>query len=91
MIKRKIKALADRIEDGLRSLTGRISPDGRVFIILVMLILFGGGSIYMTVSSIYNMGKRNGKQMQIKHIERLELRQKQERDSINLIKEFRYE
>ena len=91
MIKRKIKALSDRIEDGLRSLTGRISPDGRVFIILVMLILFGGGSIYMTVSSIYNMGKRNGKQMQIEHIERLELDRKQERDSINHIKEFRYE
>ena len=79
------------MEYGLRSLTGRISPDGRVFIILVMLILFGGGSIFMTVSSIYNMGKRNGKQIQIEHIERLELRQKHERDSINHIKEFRYE
>ena len=79
----------DWLEDNLKSLLGRITPDGRIIIILMMLFLFGGGSIYMTVSSIYNMGKKNGQQMQIEHIERLELQQKT--DSINHKNNFNYE
>ena len=81
----------DWLEDNLKSLLGRITPDGRIIIILMMLFLFGGGSIYMTVSSIYNMGKKNGQQMQIEHIERLELQQKQKTDSINHKNNFNYE
>jgi len=81
----------DWLEDNLKSLLGRITPDGRIIIILMMLFLFGGGSIYMTVSSIYNMGKKNGQQMQIEHIERLELQQKQKADSINHKNNFNYE
>jgi hypothetical protein len=55
-----------------------------------MLLLFGGLSIYMTVSSIYNMGKKNGQQqMQIEHIKRLELEHKV--DSVKQIKQFDYE
>ena len=88
MVKEKITAVRDWFEDGLRSLLGRITPDGRVVIILVMLFLFGVGSIYMTVSSIYNMGKSKGRQMQIEHIERLEL---QQADSINQLNRFNYE
>lgn len=91
MIKEKITFVRDWIEDGLRSLLGRITPDGRIITILIMLFLFGGGSIYMTVSSIYNMGKSKGQQMQIDHIERLELQQKQQTDSINQLNRFNYE
>lgn len=91
MIKKKLTAVRDWMEDGLRSLLGRVTPDGRIIIILIMLFLFGGGSIYMTVSSIYNMGKKSGQQMQIEHIERLELQQKQQADSINHKNNFNYE
>lgn len=91
MIKKKLNAISDWIDDSLRSLLGRVTPDGRVIIILIMLFLFGGGSIYMTVSSIYNMGKSKGQQMQIEHIEGLELQQKQQADSINQINNFNYE
>jgi spore maturation protein SpmB len=91
MIKKKLTAVMDWIEDGLRSLLGRVTPDGRIIIILIMLFLFGGGSIYMTVSSIYNMGKKNGQQIQIEHIERLELQQNQQADSINHKNNFNYE
>ena len=91
MIKKKITAVSDRLENGIRSLLGRITPDGRVVIILVMLFLFGGGSIYMTVSSIYNMGKKNGQQMQIEHIERLEFQHQHKTDSIKQINKFDYE
>lgn len=90
MIKKKITAVRDWMEDGLRSLLGQITPDGRVIIILAMLFLFGAGSIYMTVSSIYNMGKSKGQEMQIEHIKLLEL-QRQQTDSINHLKKFNYE
>ena len=92
MIKKKITDVRDWMEDGLRSLLGQITPDGRIIIILVMLFVFGAGSIYMTVSSIYNMGKKSGQQqMQIEHIKRLELEHTQKADSINQINRFDYE
>ena len=89
MIKKKLTAVRDWLEDGLRSLLGRITPDGRIIVILVMLFVFGAGSIYMTVSSIYNMGKKSGRQMEIEHIKRLELEHKA--DSINQLNRFKYE
>lgn len=91
MIRKIFTAIKDWMEDSLRSLLGRITPDGRIIIILVILFLFGGGSIYMTVSSIYNMGKKSGRQIEIEHIERLELQQKAQPDSINQIIDLKYE
>ena len=92
MIRKKITNLRDRIEDGLRSLLGQISPDGRIVVILVILFLFSAASIYITVSSIYNIGKKSGReQMQIEHIKRLELEQQQKADSINQLNRFEYE
>ena len=57
----------------LRRLAGRISPDMRVAIILVMLAVFGALSVYMTVSSIYRIGRNDGKELGIEHIRRLQL------------------
>lgn len=91
MIKKKITDVRDWMEDSLRSLLGQITPDGRIVIILIVLFLFGAGSIYMSVSSIYNMGERNGRQILIEHIKRLELEQKQQADSINRLNQFNYE
>lgn len=92
MIKKKLIDFRDWLEDHLKSLLGEISPDGRITIIIIMLFLFAGGSIYMTVSSIYNMGKKSGQQqMEIEHIKRLEPEQQQKADSINQIKRFDYE
>ena len=57
MIRKIINRVSEWLEDRLRSIIGPLSPDARVIVILVMLFVFGAGSIYMTVSSIYNMGK----------------------------------
>jgi hypothetical protein len=91
MIKKKLTAIGDWIDDGLRSLFGRITPDGRITIILIMLFVFSAGSIYMTVSSIYNMGKKSGRQMEIEHIKRLELEHTQKADSVKQSNNFNYE
>ena len=92
MIRKLINQVNEWLEDKLRSIVRPLSPDTRVIVILTMLLLFGSLSIYMTVSSIYNMGKKSGQQqMQIEHIKRLELEHKQEADSVKQLNDFNYE
>ena len=91
MIRKLINRVNEWLEDKLRSIIRPLCPDTRVIVILTMLLLFGGLSIYMTVSSIYNMGKKSGQEMQIEHIKRLELEHTQKADSINQLNRFKYE
>ena len=89
-MKNIIKELGYSIEDFLKRICGEITPDKRLTVILVMLLVFTVANIYFTVSSIYNWGKENARkeQLQIEHIRRLELR----KDSINnKLNEFNYE
>lgn len=74
MIGRIIVKVQDWADEKLRRLCGRITPDRRVVIILVMFVLFGGLSVYMTVASIYNIGKSDGRELGIEHINRLQLK-----------------
>ena len=60
-------------DERLRRLAGRITPDMRVMIVLVMMLAFGGLSVYMTVSAIYRIGRNDGREMGIEHIRRLQL------------------
>ncbi len=87
MRKKIFKTIAVKIEDRLQLLVGQINTDQRIIITVVFLLSLGIGSIYMTVSSIYNMGKRKGQQMKIEHIERIYLLHKT--DSTNHIKILR--
>ncbi len=82
MIRKIIQRVNEWLEDRLRSVVRPLSPDARVIVIVTMLIVFSGLSIYMTVSSIYNLGKDKGQELQIEQIETLKLQQ-QQRDSIN--------
>ena len=82
MLRKIIGRVNEWLEDKLRSIIRPLSPDARVIVIVTMLIVFSGLSIYMTVSSIYNLGKDKGKELQIEQIEILKLEQ-QQRDSIN--------
>lgn len=76
-----IEKMQDWADDRLRRLCGRITPGKRLTVIFVMFFLFGGLSIYITVSSIYNIGKRDGRRLQIEHIKQYSLHGS---DSINL-------
>lgn len=94
MVKRLINKVQDWLDDRLRSLVGRLTPDRRVILIVSMLVVFSSLSIYMTVSSIYNFGKDKGERLQIERIEALKLQEQEaRRDSIRneLIKNFNYE
>jgi len=77
-----IEKVQDWADDLLRRMCGRITPDKRLAVILVMFFFFGGLSIYITVSSIYNIGKRDGRRLQIEHIKQYPLH---DSDSINLL------
>lgn len=83
MIRKLFRKINEWLEDGLRGLLGRMTPDRRVILVLTMLFVFGGLSIYMTVSSIYNIGKKSGVQMEIERIESLRLQEQVRKDSIN--------
>ncbi len=84
MVKKGISKLNEWFEDMVRGLVGRMTPDRRVILILTMFFVFGGLSIYMTVSSICNIGKKSGRQLEIERIEAVRLQQEEARkDSIN--------
>lgn len=91
MIRKIINRINEWLEDRLRSVVRPLSPDARVIVILTMLVVLGGLSIYMTVSSIYNFGKDKGERMQIEQIETLKLQLEQQRDSINQQNLYEYE
>lgn len=78
-----IRKLSDKCNEWLRRACGRLTPGGRLAVILTMLLTFSILSVYMTVSSIYNMGRRDAERqfMEIEHIRDLDLR-RERRDSI---------
>ena len=65
-----IERVQDWLDERLRRMCGRITP---LAVILVMFLLFGGLSVYITVSSIYHIGKRDGQRLQIEHIRQFPL------------------
>lgn len=83
MIGKYVRKVQDWVDDNLRRLCGRITPEKRLAVILTMFVVFGFGSIYIFVSAIYNIGKNEGQRIEIEHIQMLEV---QKRDSINQLK-----
>lgn len=74
MIGKFIVKVQDWADEKLRRLCGCITPDMRVVIILVMFVVFGGLSVYMTIRAIYNIGKSDGRQLGIEHIDPIRLK-----------------
>ena len=84
------KDLQTWADDRLRRMCGRITPGKRLAVILLMFFFFGGLSIYITVSSIYNIGKRDGQRLQIEHIRQLPLHGNDTTKSINPLNRPQY-
>ena len=85
-----IEKVRDWADDRLRRMCGRITPGKRLAVILVMFFFFGGLSIYITVSSIYNIGKRDGRRQKIEHIRQLPLQGNDTTKSINPLNRPQY-
>lgn len=80
MIRKCMNRIQDWADDSLRRLCGRITPGKRLAVILTMFLFFSIASVYIFVSGIYNIGKNEGRRIEIEHIRLLELQRK---DSIN--------
>jgi len=84
------------MENRLRQLCGKIPPGKRIAVILTLLFLFAGLSLYITFSSLFSFGKheRAKEKLNFRHIEGLQLELKDKRnkpDSLKTINEFHYE
>lgn len=74
-MKHWFKEIGYWIDDKLRSLCGEITPDKRLTVILIILLLFTILNLYFTFTSISNWGREQERkeQLKIEHIKQLEL------------------
>lgn len=74
-MKERIKEVGYWLEDKLKSLCGEITPDKRLTVIIIMLLLFTILNLYFTFTSIANWGREQERkeQLKIEHIKQLEL------------------
>lgn len=94
MTRKLINKVTDWWEDSLRSFFGRLTPDRHVVLIVIMLITFSGLSVFISFSSVYNLGKDRGEKIKVDHIERLQFELKKMRHNMDSLKQpnnFQYE
>lgn len=84
-----LKELGYSIDSYLRKLCGDITPEKRVTVVIIMILVFTSVNIYFTFSTIYNWGKEKQRreQLQIEHIRQFKLQE----DSIKQLYDFNYE
>lgn len=88
--RRWLNYIPERISEGMRHVCGRMSPDVRFVVVVAMLFGFSALSVYITVSSIYNIGRREGERLRIERMRQLELHPGITNDSINLDNKRKY-
>lgn len=74
-MKERIKELGYWLENKLKDLCGEITPDKRLTVIIIMLLLFTILNLYFTFTAISNWGREQERkgQLKIEHIKQLEL------------------
>lgn len=61
-MKKLFGKLRDGIEDCLRKVCGKISPDRRAITIVVLLIIFAAVNFWVTFRAIYSIGREERRQ-----------------------------
>lgn len=74
-MKERIKEFGYWIEDKLKDLCGEITPDKRLAVIIIMLLLFTILNLYFTFTSIktWGMEEERRNQLKIEHVKGLKL------------------
>lgn len=88
---KRITVLGEQLENRLRLWCGRIPPGKRITVILTLIFLFAGLSLYTTFSSLFNFGNDEKEKLNFKHIEGLQLELKDKSNSLKSITKFQYE
>lgn len=65
-MKKLLKRFRDWMEDGLRNICGRLTPDKRVITIVVLMVVFAVVNFYVTFRAIYNIGREDSRNEQLK-------------------------
>lgn len=83
-MKERFKELGYWFEDKIKGLCGEITPDKRLTVVLIMLLLFTVLNLYFTFTSISNWGRdqERKEQLKIEHIKQMELQQKKRLEDI---------
>lgn len=92
--RKRITGIGEQLENHLRLWCGRIHPGKRITVILTLLFLFAGLSLYITFSSLFSFGKDGKEKLNFKHIEGLQLELKEKRikpESLQQINKFQHE
>lgn len=81
-MKERIKELGYWIEDKLKDLCGEITPDKRLTVIIIILLIGTIANLYFTFRTVHNWGEESERreQLKIEHIKQLELQKKRDFD-----------
>lgn len=60
-MKKIIETIKDWLNDGLRGICGRMTPDRRILAIVILLAVFAGINFYFTFRAIYNIGREDAR------------------------------
>lgn len=82
-MRERIKEIGYWLEDKLKDLCGEITPDKRLTVVLIVLLLAAIINLYMTFSTINNWGNEDERKQELKieHIKNLEFKQNEMIDS----------
>lgn len=69
----KIHDIKKKLEEHLKARLDRLSPKERLVTVLTMFSVFAVLALYTFGKAVYNIGKNDGRQIEIEHIRQLEL------------------
>lgn len=74
-MKERIKELGYWCDDKLRTWCGEITPEKRLTVILVILLIGAIANLYLTFSAVYNIGHKDAEKefIEVEHIKQLEI------------------
>lgn len=79
---------ADRQDERLHAWLAALPERTKLVAVFVIFSLFAIGALFTFGAALYQLGRENGRQIEIEHIEQFNLRQKQ--DSIHLSNHYDY-
>ena len=69
----KIQDIKIKLEEHLKARLDRLSPKASLVTVLTMFSVFAVLALYTFGKAVYDIGKNDGKEMEIEHIRQLEL------------------
>lgn len=74
-MKERIREFGYWCDDKLRSFCGEITPEKRLVVIVIFLLIGTIANLYFTFSAVYNLGHKDAEKdfIEVEHIKQLEL------------------